>query len=562
MNEFPNKKKDLTELNKLNENPNTNNEAEKKAVNVIQENVKNASPKMDFSDRYQETSEKTQEVKGDESDEDKIWKRRFITNDGEEITYDVAVGRIIDRVKDEISEINKERIKNNEPIISDDKTDAIVYDIRRELFEQEKAAEGRGIGDHGIRHIYGNIERSDKWNEDRGMTSEEKLAVIVAHVYHDEGYRDPSISKGLIDPDGKLYNDGAEKQHDELSKQNYWEKGTTQDGVVRKDLYEGVFSEKTMKSIEIAIGEHNSSDQGEIKRNTNTKTDGDSIVTSVHLSDKMALGEREKLPELLREDPKLLGALEGLYQLKDSLKDDPNVLADYKEVIKEYIDLKYSDSEKYSKEYVERIKDAVDKDISLISGKFDTPMSYIGTRSDSMRINEKGETELHVYRIHTSAETNWDQSNKQQDRQIEKLLEDLAVDKNDISDAINEAKSGGYLLQERNIRVVVEDISAEDYHSQDKEVGNHDYLSNIEHIEKGRAFFNEIKSDIAELKNDDIEDITYERMEKLDNGKLDFKLPSVNAFENMDMDERKTVVNQMISSLVINKLENYLENRS
>lgn len=498
-----------------------------------------------------------------------VWDiRGFLTNDGERITYGEAVNRITGNAEKYMSSIN----------VSEEVKAAAVADMRSELYKQQLEAESRGLGDHGIRHIYGNFERGEKYLASRSdMSDEQKLAVLVAQVYHDEGY---TIAPNNL---GTLKEGNSDKKHDEASLSK-WDES--------KKLYAGFLDSTTIASIDKAIGEHNIGVKDKVCENErgialkldlennsdaekaiegverikeNTSIEADPIVSTVHICDKLALSQREKFSELLASDPKLVELTEGMNSTLKILQDErfgfyengeltgqgKKLLDDYHQAINSHID-----SKGYDSEYAQRLKDAVNKDVGFNSGRFSSRMNYIYTPSDCYQYNtETGRNEITLFIIEHSDSTLTDLSYKQ----VDKLFEDLGLSESEME--LAKAEAGYDFGDKRGLSVKIETITEEDIRQMESErfQENNDLKEVNECIEAGRKDHREVLQELTEIAAlTDGEDLSYNTYCEAAFGVsvvVDF---NENEFNSYSSAEKERLVRDIVSGVVLLNASNIL----
>ena len=500
-------------------------------------------------------------------------KEGFLTNDGEKITYKEAVDRVTGKAEEYLKAQN----------VPDEKISEIKADIEQSLYKQEIESRSRGLGDHGIRHIYGNFERSESYLKSRGdtVTPEQKLGVLVAQTYHDEGY---GLKDGKVSNKGVLHG-GSDKKHDEASL-DVWNG--------KKDMYSGVFSEKTMASIDKAIGEHNIGNDSKLKLNEetgiyekvgkygkgevpdekqdgrnkikeNTSVNSDVIVSTVHACDKLALSEREKFSHTLLQDNNLVKATEGMNSINNTLKDEKfgvydsdgkltakgeKLLGDYHDQLNEYIDKKYSGEEAAA------MKSAVDKDIGLNSGHFSSKMNYIYTPSNCYQYDpDTNCNKINVYRVDHENENLKDL----QDGQLKKMFEDFGLTDGEIDKAIADNK---YEDKERGLIIEVKTMSPEKIKETEAQryQENTDLIDVNESIDAGRGAYSELNETVKDtFKDKAITDISYKDYDTLCSACDTTAACSEEDWNLFDADSRAAMVTDAFTEGVLNNMDNILK---
>ncbi len=234
----------------------------------------------------------------------------FVTNDGQSMTLGGAVEEICNDAAVLAKKVN--------PALTEQELGAMRGLIARRLYLQQYGSDRRFLGDHGIRHIYGNIQRARHFLKDLGAG--ENLAVLVAHVYHDVGYTDPDILLGVTGEDGTITY-ASKYDHDLRS----WDFFTTLDLPFWQRLE--VFSPETLAAMREGVALHNTSVEDYAKRLGKEELTAEEeedirlrlrncldvnrspITAGVHLADKLALSEREKMPLVIARTPEITGLL-------------------------------------------------------------------------------------------------------------------------------------------------------------------------------------------------------------------------------------------------------------
>lgn len=144
------------------------------------------------------------------------------------------------------------------------------------LAAQEIEAMGRTLGDHGIRHIQGNIgiAKAIMDSAPSGLTAKDKAVAMTAMIFHDSGYLTPP-SQNFLD-----------EGHPRWSVQHY---------------------DKNLRgTVEKALGDRAAGEVGHIIR-THDATDldwtNDPVASACRVADNMALFSKEKLPATFKQVP-------------------------------------------------------------------------------------------------------------------------------------------------------------------------------------------------------------------------------------------------------------------
>ena len=415
------------------------------------------------------------------------WNRTFVTNDGRELTYKAAVVEVQRDAQGLLEQIEKEK----DITFSAEIRDKLNEKILLSLAMQQKKTDQRGIGEHGVKHIYGNYQRTK--NALSEQRPEVRLAGLISQIHHDEGYSTNEIHNSSDEKARRA----AEKLHDVYSgeifarnHEKFYQKifGNIDD-TDKKDL---------MYGIKEAIDKHNTSRPNEIKKHINPENkeglsdEAHLVVSAVHISDKIALGEREKMAEFY-ETPEVASILQKVYDLDSMIKiKEPDhtqgntKIYDYLKMKSDqaHEEIKYSlqdklvqiinENESYPKELKKDFCEAVRKDVSQQSAKFVNSMNVVDTPPDALKYvktNEGIKAEISLNAI--DAETLEKSIGKNLvQRQFAKLFEDLGCSENVKEQLAAELlKNGKVELDEQNVVVNLRHLSLEEVRQQANEAG-------------------------------------------------------------------------------------------
>jgi hypothetical protein len=154
------------------------------------------------------------------------------------------------------------------------------------LAHQEIEARKRQLGDHGIRHVVGNIRAVDTMLDDPDLpptTGLQRMMAIQTMVDHDMGYT-VGVVAGSFE---------ATEYHPQYSEKYAKAQG-----------YEKLFGKGNTKEMARMVREH---------AGTDLDWDKDTLMSAVRTADNTALFNREKLPALFYDVP---GATDELYRLQ------------------------------------------------------------------------------------------------------------------------------------------------------------------------------------------------------------------------------------------------------
>ncbi|MBU1992841.1 hypothetical protein KKG51_04055, partial [Patescibacteria group bacterium] len=262
--------------------------------------------------------------------------------------------------------------------MSVDQATQLVEDTVEKLIYQTVETTKRQLGDHGIRHISGNIKVADQLMqklESAGhkFTKQDKLLMMVTHINHDMGY---TVGLGRFGFDGtKLHDLTGEMIIDN-----------------QRESFEGILSPERFAQMQRLIRDHDGTEM--IFDSENTM---DTLGSVVRISDNMALFANEKLPEVFARDMQALKIL-GLIQLaRDSKIDERStIVQELKENLRGIIINKRREGEISRAEEINLTK-AVDE-IFHSSGKFTLGMTggRYGGDLFQVGIGEDGKTIIDI----------------------------------------------------------------------------------------------------------------------------------------------------------------------
>ena len=417
----------------------------------------------------------------------KEWRRKFVTNDGREITYRDAVMEVQREAQCLLDKLETEREVSFEADIRKKLNEKILLSLAM----QQKKTDQRGIGEHGIKHIYGNYQRT--MNALSEQSTEVRLAGLISQVHHDEGYSTSEIHNSFDEKERRA----AEKRHDVYSgaifdrnhEKFYKEIFDRIDDTYQKDLIYG---------IKEAIEKHNTSRPEEIKKYVNPENkealsdEAHMVVSAVHISDKIALGEREKMTEFY-ELPQVAVILQKVYELDSKLNIEEPVRTSENVKIYDYLMKKsrkaqeevkrslqdkiieiVNKDESYPQELKQDFTQAIRKDVSQQSAKFVNSMNVVDTPADALkyvRTNKGIRAEINIQAIDIDKLEKSIGKNLVQ-RQYAKLFEDLGcseAEKGQLAELL--LKNGKVELEDQNIVVNLRHISLEQVEQKARETG-------------------------------------------------------------------------------------------
>lgn len=382
----------------------------------------------------------------------------YVTNDGDTITYAESI----------------QLIKNDATVymtamgISANKQKLVLNDIEEQLLFLQYETEKRVLGDHGIRHVAGNWERSKAYFDSRQDISPEMyLATLIAQLYHDTGY---TMNECLIPLQDKA---SSQSKHDVYSlaylqsEEDY-------------SVYKSIFSPDIMNNLEHALGTHNSSNPMEVAYNTSKYAD---IITStLHIADKLALSSREKMCPPVDSDDEMLSVMQYFYKYKNaSNSSDYNkmqILSSSKRVF----------DSNYGYGLTERYVYALNTDLTIGQANFSNRMCYLYTPSNSYQYDSScDENVITLYIVNYGANDPYENLAY---KGAKKIIEDLIMPYDGEDEKLYDAKieavynmarsNGGYLFEDnRGLRLLIKDIKVEDIPNSEDYVRYHNNLLKV-----------------------------------------------------------------------------------
>jgi len=280
------------------------------------------------------------------------------------------------------------------------------------LLAQEIEAQGRQLGDHGIHHVEGNIERSIKMMSviPGEWSPEQESTIYLAQVFHDAGY--------LTEPSQA----GLDEGHPRWSQQHF-------DANVRPAI-EDAFGKNVASEVSYYIRSHDSNE-------INWKEDP--AGSSIRVADNTALFQEDKLPPMFRDVP---SNVDTLFDLQNGKID----MSTAKSTMRSNIE-----KSSVSKPMKERFNKAVDE-VNPATGKFTLGMlggtiDKVSWVDDHVAIDLKENGEL----------TKWNKLMDLGQRQFGKFAEAYGANPDDFKKSLDfkfESKDGQTLLEGRIIKSI------------------------------------------------------------------------------------------------------------
>ena len=212
------------------------------------------------------------------------------------------------------------------------------------LVYQEVCAWQTQMSDHGIRHIYGNIDFGDRIlkamsTSGKATSSRKRFLLFVATVLHDMGYTSKIVKESPI-PGSKL--------HPQIS-QEWFEK--------EANFYKKFFTDDELEYISYLIRHHDQTD---------LDWDNAPLLSTLSVSDNLSIFHEEKLPSLFRY---VEGALDSLFEMQEALQNnDENGVFKAKKDLE--VKINASQLPEFTKSWLRRAANGV----SSYTAKFTIPM--------------------------------------------------------------------------------------------------------------------------------------------------------------------------------------------
>jgi hypothetical protein len=207
---------------------------------------------------------------------------------------------LVDTQKDLITEALEEGSLKK---VDAEEVNKIVMRAVHDLVYQTHESYNRSLGDHGIKHIMGNINTQNNIFDALGKAEKKvpalsRLQAMLVQVNHDLGYTAAPAKAGL------QYTGKHKEFSNDIFQSEY------------RDEYEKVFGEDDTDKVKDWIETHDSD---------NIDWEKDPVGSAVRVADNLSLYSKEKLPGLFRLIPGAIDSLEELgtaYREKNQEKGD------------------------------------------------------------------------------------------------------------------------------------------------------------------------------------------------------------------------------------------------
>ena len=325
-------------------------------------------------------------------------KNYMINGHGEQISRAEAVNTMLTDLSSSL-----ESLRESGREISDEQIQAILADAKTALYSQEAESQSRAIGNHGIPHLYSVYERMheassegvlnqvvdnlhEKNPDSKATVDDLRAAMVLAAVYHDEGYLSATARQGA----GRDALHGVDSaiafQYDHAEKLTGAIDPTVLDQVRQAIVEHNGLPSTAEKAFE-KVGEDLESNPAraqvlasiDLERNANLDPNDNFIRSALLLSDRLALDPAEKMPDVLRDQERAQVMIEYYQKRTEGTTnaDDEAIRQTLREMVQADSSLEAAQKQHYL--------DAIDKDITTNAGKFDLPMAGVTTPADSLQ---------------------------------------------------------------------------------------------------------------------------------------------------------------------------------
>ena len=335
----------------------------------------------------------------------------FRNGNGETMTYAEAHREMVQSVSDSLDALEREG-----RAVSPERRAEILRDVNDTLLAQQAESHSRGIGNHGIPHLYGVYERmkdtpeevlqlgaeqlKERRPESRATPEDMRLAMTLAAVYHDQGYLAEQARRGV--------NAGADDSLHGVDSAIAFENRHLQH-------FEGIADGAVLDEVTLAMAEHNALEgkhaervrdadppqpyrmemlsRMDLERGAEMDPNEGLIRSALLLSDKAAVDADEKVPDVLRRED-TAAIVTRYYTMKENGAFSPEEADQVSREMRERMKTTILQDGTVSEAEKKRLTEAVDKDFSVASGKFNLPLSGAATSRDALRFrtgtDEKG----------------------------------------------------------------------------------------------------------------------------------------------------------------------------
>lgn len=339
-------------------------------------------------------------------------KQSFVDGHGDRISYHDAADTMINDLRSSLNELKKSGRE-----ISDEQIKAICEDARKTIYSQEAESESRALNHHGIPHLYGVYERMkdvdqkvletaaenirQQHPESRATAADVRAALVMAPIFHDEGYLSDASDKSTDPPrrDDTLHGVDSAISFEHT----------------HAPLYKGVVDQAVLADIRQAILEHNVVDSerehrlrgqeqipeggardqalGEFawKQSSDLNPNHNFIRSTLLLSDKMAADTEEKVPDVLRDPDRLkivaryyyIAQEQGLLQKGH----DETQARLANEALRKELSASVQGDDSLQEVQKQHYLEAIQSDISIQSGRFVLPLTTVVTPADAVKFS-------------------------------------------------------------------------------------------------------------------------------------------------------------------------------
>ncbi len=343
---------------------------------------------------------------------EKAAESSFMTNGhGERMSRADAVNTMLADLSESLG-----HLRESDRMISDDQMREILADVKASLYAQEAESMSRAIGNHGIPHLYSVYERMhdaaseevlhqaaqnlrEKNPDSRATVDDFRAAMVLAAVYHDEGYLSSTARQGA----------GHDLLHGVDSAIAFEHN--------HADRLKGAIDPTILDEVRQAIAEHNglpaTAEQAfdkvgeemegnparsgvmkemDLERNANLDPNDNFVRSALLLSDRLALDTAEKMPDVLRNQERAQVMIQYYQQQAEHLAapEQERMRGTLKEMV--LADDSLDEAQRQA------FLDAIEKDITVNAGKFDLPMAGVAIPADALqyRVVQDSEGKAHI----------------------------------------------------------------------------------------------------------------------------------------------------------------------
>jgi hypothetical protein len=326
-------------------------------VSTMRRNMDNNLSVHDDKDVEETKNESTDEVKPEGASE----LAKVTRDNGRALVrkYRSAMSSVsepmAEKCVDDYSEVLKEAVSDGSLSgVSQGDLDEFVREDVKRLVHQEVETQRRSLGDHGIRHVAGNVRSTlgmlgELASHGVSLTGKQKLMAVAIQMNHDQGY---TVGEAATDiSKGKAH----KKQSEQLAEQE-------------KSRYEKVFGKEDAEKIVRVIGTHDSNE---------IDWDEDPVGSAVRLADNTSLFGNDKVQDLFVRNPKTMALACKLRLAAQAKPDDKELQKNIKGQMHDAVD-----GAGFDESDAEELHRQVDE---MSEGKFSTTADILSRYSGKLK---------------------------------------------------------------------------------------------------------------------------------------------------------------------------------